>query len=169
MIFQHTARAVLCALCLSGCERAGRSAQVAADSARTADSITAANTYHGPKACDLLSADDVAKAIAGTYRTGVVTNDYMGDSQCKLESSDTAAHPTVMLTLHVKGNFEPYRKVPGIDKVAGIGDEAVWNPRANQLGVRVGEAVFSVSLLGKAREEWATKLARLALSKLRQT
>lgn len=167
MIIQHTARAVLCVFILSGCDRTGRSAQeTSKDSTRAADSAVAADTYHGPKACDLVSSDDVTRIAGGTYHSGVVTNDYMGDSQCKIESADTSAHPTVMVTLHVKGNFEPYRKVPGIETVAGIGDEAVWNSRANQLGVRVGEAVFSVSLLGKARQEWAAKIARLVLPKL---
>jgi hypothetical protein len=164
---RHAARVGLCVLILSGCERTGRSAQpTTSDSARAADSLAAANSYSGPKACDLVSRDDVSHVTATLYNAGVTTTDYRGDSQCKFAPVDTS-RATVMITLHAHGNFEPYRKVPGIVQVGGLGDEAVWNSQANQLGVRLGETIFSVSILtGQPRKEWAKRLARIAYRKL---
>lgn len=164
---KETAALMLCISVLSGCERRAPSNQQAAnDSAAVADTTGAANSYRGPKACALLSADDVRQVTGASYNAGITTTDYVNDSQCKITPADTTK-PAVVVTLHAQGNMEPYRRMPGITKVAGMGDEAIWIPQANQLAVRLGQKIFSVSILAEpSHRDWATGLARVALAKL---
>ncbi len=164
---KETTALILCISVLSGCERQAPSGrQAVTDTATAADTAGAANSYRGPKACELVSADDVRQVTGASYNAGITTTDYMYDSQCKLTPADTTK-PAVVVTLHAQGNMEPYRRMPGITKVAGMGDEAIWIPQANQLAVRVGQKIFSVSILTEPlHRDWATGLARVALTKL---
>ncbi len=131
-----------------------------------ASDTTAAAAYAGPRACDLLSGDDIARVSGVAYSIGVVTNDYAGDSQCRYAAAGTSQSP-VMVTLHATGSFTPYRKVPGNVAVAGLGDAAVWHDGNAQLAVQHGASVYSISFLKPpAKRQWAEALARIALGKL---
>ena len=130
------------------------------------DTLPAVPAYVGPKACELLSADDLKQITGADFKPGVVEHDYAGDSQCRF---DRAANDSVgvMVSLHAEGRLAPYSRVPGSVAVQGVGDSAVWNAGVRQLAVTHGPAVFSVSFLSEpARRAWAEDLARRAHGKL---
>lgn len=149
------------ALLVAGCGDAKKAAPEAAPRADTAV-IEAADTR--PKACDIVSAADIASVTNVKVGPGVTTNDYMGVSQCRFDADTTRA---LMVSLHHTGNIENYRSVPGATAVEGIGDVAVWNQKTGQLAFRQGAAVVSISFLdAPADPQWALALARIAVAKL---
>ena len=128
---------------------------------------TAEPAYTGPKACELISTDEIRSATGIEVGTGETVTDYAGDSQCRFAvTNDTVA--AVMVTLHAEGKIDPYQTVPGSVPVSGLGDAAVWNPSVFQLAASKGRAVLSVAFLGvpAAKQAWATQLTRTALARL---
>jgi hypothetical protein len=163
-------RIVFCLLALAlvtACDDGARKASVAAaDSAVSGEAAPPVESVPGVKACDLMTAEDARRITAVELQTGVTTNDYMGSSQCRFDRAD-GSRTGIMISLHTHGDIENYRKVPGSTQVDGLGDAAVWNPQTNQLAVRSGDAVFSISFLfAPAQRAWAVELARAALPKL---
>lgn len=151
---------ILLALLLCACNSSKPPAQTAQQ-----DTTPAAPAYTGPKACDLLSSDVVREVTGSDYKPGTVESDYGFDSQCKFEPADTT-NGAVLVTLHAKGEFEPYKHVPNSFAVQNLGDDAIWNVTNNQLAIKKGEAVFSISFMKNAKQETAVKLGRSALEKL---
>lgn len=151
---------LLVAVFLAGCsEPAPAPAPGAADTA----SAAAGSASSGLKACDLLSAAQIGAIIGAALEAGVTTNDYMGVSQCRFDRTDDSQ--AVMISLHDHGDLGNYERVPGAVPASGLGDGAVWNAGTQQLAVRDGAAVLSISfLLPAARQEWAEQLARDALA-----
>ena len=148
-----------------GCSGGGDAAPggTAADSAEAVADL-AADTA-GVTACDLVTAGMLTSIVGETFRAGRTTNDYMGVSQCKWDR--VSGDGDVTVSLHRKGNFENYARVPGATPVSGLGDEAVWNEETRQLAVRSGEAVMSVSFLFEPVErEWAEEIARASVDVL---
>ena len=139
----------------------------AAEPAIGADTMVAemAEPNEGPKACDLLTRVDIKTATGREVGAGIVTNDYMGVSQCRFDQADSTQ--VVMVSLHQQGDIENYRKVPGAADVAGLADAAVWNPQTMQIAFRRDSAVVSVSLLFEGAEQrMARELAEIALRQL---
>lgn len=149
------------ALLVAGCSDAEKAAPESAPPADTAV-VEAADTR--PKACEVITAADIASIANVDVVAGVTTNDYMGVSQCRFDADTTQA---LMVSLHHVGNIENYRSVPGATEVDGIGDVAVWNPKTGQLAFRQGTTVVSISFLDTpADPQWARALARIAAAKL---
>jgi hypothetical protein len=149
------------ALLLAGCSDADNAAQ---DSAPPADTAVVEAADTRPKACQIITATDVASVTKVKVGEGVTTNDYMGVSQCRFDADTTQA---LMVSLHHEGNIENYRSVPGASEVDGIGDVAIWNQNTGQLAFRQGTAVVSISFLATpADPQWARALARTASAKL---
>lgn len=127
---------------------------------------TAVTASSGPKACDLLTAEEIESIIAIDVDAGETISNYGGVSQCQFNRAG-GSEGAVMVSLHEQGEILNYQKVPGSARVAGLGDVAVWNPQTNQFAVKKGAAVVSISFLfSPARQEWATRLAGSALPKL---
>ena len=146
---------------LSGC---GAPEHAATNSAKQ-DAGPPQPAYTGPKACDLLSNDAVTQATGKKYQSGTVESDYAYDSQCKFAPT-AATDSAVLVTLHAHGDFEPYKHVPNSTPISGLGDAALWNDKNNQLAVRKGAAVFSISFMGHTKQQTAVKLGHAALEKL---
>ena len=133
----------------------------------TAAAPAAQTVSSGPKACDLVSAEDVRRSSGVEVRPGITTHDYGGASQCRFDTATGEAF--LIVTLHTEGRIDPYQKVPGSVAVDDLGDSAVWSESNAQLAVRNGTSVFSISFLKTpAQKQWATKLAAGALAKLKQ-
>ena len=133
----------------------------------TAAVQSAEPSYSGPKACDLLTREEIAKVTGLSLEAADTVTDYAGDSQCRFAvTNDTVA--AVMVTLHAEGKIEPYQKVPTSVPVSGLGDAAVWNPGVFQLAAAKGRAIVSVAFLGlpAAKQAWATQLTRTALQRI---
>jgi hypothetical protein len=154
------AAAIWCVVLVAACagdDKAGNS-DAATDTAATVVAPT------GPKACDLVTADDLRRITGQTFAAGAVTNDYMGVSQCTFKLADGG--DGVVVSLHEHGKMENYTRVEGSTPVNRLGDEAVWNPESRQLAFRQGEAVVSVSMLMTSEPIWARDVAEAALRKL---
>ncbi|MGQ0561661.1 MAG: hypothetical protein ACT443_07290 [Gemmatimonadota bacterium] len=154
-------------LLMAGCDGERRDAgeQAAPDSV-TAQAAAASDT--GVKACDLVTVDEIRAATGLELKPGITTSDYMGVSQCRFDRPD-GSRTGLMIALHGQGDIENYRRVPGSSEVAALGTAAVWNAQTNQLAVRSGDAVFSISFLfSPARQAWAEQLARDALEGLEE-
>jgi hypothetical protein len=149
---------ILFVLLAGACEAARDERPAAAPG--TPDTLSAVQdtTAQGPKACELLSSDAIAAVTNAAFKEGVTAHDYAGSSQCRFDHEDGTQG--IMFTLHRRGDIENYRKVPGSEAVAGLGDAAVWNQGTHQLAVRVGDAVFSISFLTTTpRQRWAVQIA----------
>ena len=152
---------------MTACDDGARKDSVAAaDSAVSGEVAPPVESVQGVKACDLMTVEDARRVTNIELRAGVMTNDYMGSSQCRFDRVD-GSRTGIMISLHAHGDIENYRKVPGSTEVDGVGAAAVWNAQTNQLAVRAGDAVFSISFLfTPAQRSWAIELARAALPKL---
>jgi hypothetical protein len=160
-------------LLIGGCgtgDNAGRNAAADTSSviaAHTPDRAAADTAAHGPRACDLLTGADFARVTGVPFEPGTTVNDYMGSSQCRLRRPG-APSSGAMVALHLHGDLDNYRNVPGSLVVGALGDGAIWNPNTGQLAVKKGDAVFSISLFEpKARRDWQIQLAKLALKRLK--
>lgn len=165
-----TRHALLCAAVLLGaCGGDARETQPgAADSAARAETAAPPQSS-GPRACDLLTVEEIEHATSLDLDGGVTVSDYMGVSQCQWQRAGGGADGGVMVSLHEHGEILNYQKVPGSEMIGGLGDGAVWNPQTNQLAVKRGEAVVSISFMfSPAEQAWATSLARSAIAKLQQ-
>jgi hypothetical protein len=119
----------------------------------------------GPKACALVSSAEVAAVTGVAYKAGMTTHDYGGSSQCRFDHDDGSQG--IMFTLHTHGDIENYRRVPGSEEIAKLGAAAVWNEGTDQLAVRVGDIVFSISFLTTpARRQAAVRIAEQIILKL---
>lgn len=160
-------RALSLSMLLAACQGSGNKQKSAVDS--TAAPAAPVATWNGPKACDLLSPDEIGKVTSAAYNAGVVTNDYAADSQCRFDRNDDSKS-SVMVSLHGRGKIDPYRNVPGTSTVPDLGREAVWNEGNAQLAVAHDSSVFSISFMPPpGRKAWAVALAREALKKLTGT
>lgn len=149
------------ALLIAGCSDAEKALQ---DSATPADTVIVEAADTRPKACQIITAADVAAVTKVKVGDGVTTNDYMGVSQCRFDADTVQA---LMVSVHHEGNIENYRSVPGASEIDGIGDAAVWNQQTGQLAFRQGAAVVSISFLAVPPDpQWARGLARTASARL---
>lgn len=159
---------ILLALVATACEASPdeRPAVAPAAQGTAARSTVQETAALGPKACALLSADEVAAVTDVAFEAGVVAHDYAGSSQCRFDHHDGTQG--IMFTVHTHGDIENYRKVPGSEEVAGLGQAAVWNEGTDQLAVRVGDVVFSISFLTTpSRRQWAVRIAEQIVLKLK--
>ncbi|MGQ0816065.1 MAG: hypothetical protein ACT4O1_16670 [Gemmatimonadota bacterium] len=157
--------AYLIVLSACGGVASDRSGEPSTDSVAAAQP-PAATVPIGAKACDLLTLENLVSATKHEFKAGVVTNDYMGVSQCRWDRSDKG-QDGVMVTLHDHGEISNYRDVPGSVAVIELGAAAVWNAQTSQLAVEVDSAVFSISFLfSPVTRQWAEQLARAALARL---
>jgi len=120
----------------------------------------------GPKACEIVSTEELERIVGFDLEDGRTTNDYLGVSQCRWDR-ENGDEGGVSVTVRERGDMEIYRAVPGSTPVTGIGDEAVWSESLNQLAFRRRERVMSVSLLFKpANRAMAEQIARIAAPRL---
>lgn len=120
----------------------------------------------GPKACEVVGTDELQQITGLTLKAGRTMNDYLGVSQCQWDRQN-GDQGGVSITVRERGDMSIYKAVPGSTPVTGIGDEAVWAESLNQLAVRVGERVLSVSLLfPPPNRDMAEQIAREAIPRL---
>lgn len=161
----HRVLGVLAVLLVAACEQSQRAAAAPAADSAAGESPAAEMAHAGPRACDLLTAQDIAAVTKIEVSPGITTNDYMDVSQCRFDRVDGTQ--AVMVSLHRHGDIENYRKVPGAAAAEGVGDAAVWNAQIGQFAVRQGEAVTSISFLfSPADAGWGRSLAHIATAKL---
>src|SRR5688572_17204992 len=139
------------------------SAGESADSAAVADSARAAGS--AMTACDLASAAELSRIIGIALQEGTLASDYLGVSQCRWKR-EAGTDDGVAITHRGQGDMGNYTSVPGSRPAAGIGDEAVWNPDTDQMAVRKGTTITSISFLFDGREAWAREIAGVILERL---
>jgi hypothetical protein len=149
-------------LCLgfAACQQPKPKVEASTDSATVAEP-----QYDGPKACDLISSDVANKVTGRSYKTGAAISDYGYDSQCQFDPSTAGDTAVMLVTLHAKGDIDPYKSVPGSTEVKDLGDVAVWNEPNKQLAIKKGDAVFSV-FIKNGKQKDIVQLGRTALEKL---
>lgn len=153
------------ALALACSEADAPRAAVHADS--TAVGSGAAVDSSAIKACDVVTEAELERIVGRELAPARTTNDYAGDSQCRWDLPGDAQRG-VSISIHEHGDLENYRRVPGSEAAAGLGDAAVWNATYGQLALLDGERVLSVGLLyDDPQRAHAEEIARAALATLR--
>ena len=147
-------------LLVAACQQPKPKAEASADTATVAEP-----QYSGPKACDLVSSDDATKVTGRSYKAGEAISDYGFDSQCQFEPAVAGDTSVMLVTLHAKGDIDPYKTVPGSSELKDLGDVAVWNDPNKQLAIKKGDAVFSV-FIKNGKQKDIVQLGRTALEKL---
>jgi hypothetical protein len=144
---------------LSGCgSNAAEEAETPADSAASVEAVDS-TASSGAKACDVVSAAELARFTGLQLEEGRLTNDYGGVSQCRW-SRVGGTDNGVTVSVREDGDLENYRGVPGAVAVSGVGEEAVWNPRSHQMAFRVGRRTASITFLyDDGRESQAREIA----------
>lgn len=158
---------ILAALAAWAC-KGGNSDRVpradAADAGRAAGS-PATRASAEPRACRLLSLEEVEKVTGLRLVPGPQAPDYPWYSRC--EWAITAGRTDgVVLVVNQQGKFSDYSTVPGSTPVSGFGREAIWNPGVQQLAVRRDTGTVSVSFVAPAQKKWAEALMHTVLSRL---
>lgn len=119
-----------------------------------------------PKACEVVSTDELERIVGFDLKPGRTTNDYLGVSQCQWDRA-AGDEGGLSITVRDRSDLNVYKAVPGSAPVSGIGDEAVWAETLNQLAFRQGERVMSVSLLFEPKSRaLAEQIARIAAPRL---
>ena len=148
------------------CETAeAPSAETRADSADAAS--VAMVDSSALKACDVITETELERIVDRDLEAARTTNDYAGDSQCRWNLPGDAQRG-ISISIHEHGDLDNYRRVPGSEPAAGLGDAAVWNGTYGQLALLDGERVLSVGLLyDQPQRAHAEAIARTALATLR--
>ncbi len=149
--------ALALAAALASCGRpAAKHNAVAADTA-----VKAAE----PRACRLVTLDELRATTGLDLKPGMQTADYQGYSICQWDKA--AGGPAISLVVNENGNFFNYQNVPGAVPVSGVGEDAVWNPETHQMGIKLPKGTMSVNFLSEPfQRKWADSIAKTALGRL---
>jgi hypothetical protein len=168
--------AILALASLSACgpSAADREA-AAADSAAAAAEVARRDSIAleaGLDACELVTTADLARISGLDLREGQLLGNFQGVSQCRWDQVGVeASNSGYSISLRQPGDMGIYSSVQGATPVAGLGDEAYWNPNTHQMALRVGTRVASLAVLieNAARDRWTREAADLVVAKLKAT
>jgi len=137
------------------------------------EKAASAETATAPDPCALISTDDLRRITGFAAKEGETTGDEKSAHRCTWHEGGEAGAGVITITIHVE-NLDrlmgQLRNIPMSEPLSGLGDEAYWNNALNQLTMRSGARVITISFNSSGgatdHRNAAIEIAKLILPKL---